>query len=843
MIKNFDYVNIKLASPEKIKNWGERQLPNGELVGEVLKSETVNYKTLKPEKGGLFCERIFGPVKNWECTCGKYKHNSYFRKICEECGVEVTISRVRRHRMGYIKLVAPVVHIWYLKGYPSILSNLLGWKLKDIEEMIYGKQDNNEIENVDELIKNDENINIEILKENPNEIDEDNYDEEEIDNHNFNINELEDDPLTEEDFGITDFEEQEEFEREGFQEEEFEENEFEEDFGITDFEEQKEFEREGFQEEEFEENEFEEDFGIIDFEEQEEFEREEFEREEFEREGFQENEFEINNTTKNENQFTELDENESNVINFYENYIYSKKKSIEKIKNTININQTIETNSNNKTTKNMNQTVDNDLDQFDEIEDELNNTIKKTRKKYKIDDKFYDLENVDRNDPMKTNYIDQTQYIYTTLENMDLNIEIEYSRSKMLATIYSPKRDAHVKRIRLLENFLITQTRPEWMIFKYLPVLPPGLRPLIQLDNGKFVSSDLNDLYRKIIIRNKRMSRLLYANAPELVISTEKRLIQEAVDTLIDNGKRGPTILDVHKRPLKSLADIIEGKQGRFRQNLLGKRVDYSGRTVIVVGPNLKLNQCGLPYEMAVELFLPFLINKLLVTDLVHTIKRAKQIIYRDKGLISKLLKQIIKYHPILLNRAPTLHRLGVQAFDAILVAGRAIQLHPLVCPAFNADFDGDQMAVHIPLSYESQLETKLCLLSPNNFLSPATGQPNLQPTQDMVLGFYYLTTENKANLKGSNHYFSNFEEVIIAYKQKKLHIHSSIWVRCENNLILNSELIFSKTIEFNNKTKLQLYNNLQQKETINNEILIKYIRTTPGRIIFNQFINNLLKN
>ena len=398
-----------------------------------------------------------------------------------------------------------------------------------------------------------------------------------------------------------------------------------------------------------------------------------------------------------------------------------------------------------------------------------------------------------------------------------------------------------IKRIRIFENFLTTNTRPEWMVLHFLPVLPPGIRPMVKLDNGRFATSDLNELYRKIIIRNKRLKRLLSVHAPSVVILTEKRMIQEAVDTLIDNGKRGSKVLDANKRPLKSLADIIEGKQGRFRQNLLGKRVDYSGRSVIIVGPQLELNQCGLPYEMAIELFLPFIIYKLLSQGLSHSIKKAKKIIYSNQSFIWYLTEEILRKHPIILNRAPTLHRLGVQAFDPVLVRGRAIQLHPLVCPAFNADFDGDQMAVHIPLSFESQLETRLCLLAPNNFLSPSTGEPNIQPSQDMVLGFYYLTAQNRMGLKGSNNYFSNFNEVISAYEQKQLQLHSSIWVRCPKDITLDTELKFLKTIVLANKQILHIYNNLQRKDTKDGQLLVQYIRTTPGRIIFNQCINDIL--
>ena len=607
--QKFDYVKINLASPERIKEWAEKILPDGEIVGEVTEPETINYRTHKPEKGGLFCEKIFGPVKNWECTCGlhKYKEKNIF--FCEVCGVELTEARVRRHRMGYIKLLSPVVHIWYLKGSPSLLGAMLGSPINELEAVIYNGKEPDQDEDV----------------------------------------------MKYEQVFLSSF-----------------------------------YDTEG--------------------------------------EGFH----------------------------------YGKKRQ-------------------------------------------------------------------------------GAEILYHRLKQIDLKKEIEVNRNIMSFNPTKKELEAAIKKIRIFENFLTTGTRPEWMILYFLPVLPPGIRPIVKLDNGRFATSDLNELYRKIIIRNKRLKRLLSVHAPSVVISTEKRMIQEAVDTLIDNGKRGSKILDANKRPLKSLADIIEGKQGRFRQNLLGKRVDYSGRSVIIVGPQLKLNQCGLPYEMAIELFLPFIIYRLLSQGLSHSIKRAKKIIYGNEPFIWYLTEEILKKHPIILNRAPTLHRLGVQAFDPVLIRGRAIQLHPLVCSSFNADFDGDQMAVHIPLSFESQLETRLCLLAPNNFLSPSSGEPTIQPSQDMVLGFYYLTTPNRKSLMGSNNYFANFNEVISAYEQKQVQIHSSIWVRCANDTKLDSPLKFIKKLVLPNTNILIIYNNLQRKETIDGKLLVQYIRTTPGRIIFNQCVNDIL--
>lgn len=605
MVQEYQSIKINLASPERIKQWSETTLPTGEIIGEIIESDTINYRTHKPEKNGLFCQKIFGPIKDWECICGLYKNEvTQIGLICEICGVAITESRVRRHRMGYINLLHPVVHIWYLRGTPNFLSAILNSSLKKLEETIYGKNLSRDLTNYEE----------------------------------------------------------------------------------------------------------------------------------------------------------------------FEEFI---------------------------------------------LEGELLSA---------------------------QNQLQGAEIIYKKLKQLNLRLEIETNRLIMVSSKSTKVIEEAIKRTRIFESFLATNTKPEWMVFNVLPVLPPGLRPIVQLDNGRLATSDLNEFYRKIIIRTQRLGRLLSVQAPSMIIFTEKRMIQESVDALIDNGKRGPKVVDIHKRPLKSLAEMIEGKQGRFRQNLLGKRVDYSGRSVIVVGPQLHLNQCGLPYEMAIELFLPFLIHKIFLLKLAGSIKTAKKIIYNNKSFIWFLLKEVLRKHPIILNRAPTLHRLGVQAFDPLLISGRAIQLHPLVCPAFNADFDGDQMAIHIPLSLESQLETRLCLLATNNFLSPATGEPNILPSQDMVLGFYYLTTQNKIGLKGSNNYFSNFQEVLSAYLQNKLHIHSSIWVRCSKEIILNTELNFIRTQILKKNIRLHIYDNLQIKETEQGEFVVQYLRTTPGRIIFNLRINKILK-
>jgi DNA-directed RNA polymerase subunit beta' len=432
------------------------------------------------------------------------------------------------------------------------------------------------------------------------------------------------------------------------------------------------------------------------------------------------------------------------------------------------------------------------------------------------------------------------EVIYEALKKINLLAKIKENRSLIASVKSVIKIKTASRRVRILESFLSTNSKPEWMVLTILPVIPPALRPMVQLEGGRFAASDLNELYRRVITRNNRLSRLLVAYAPDIVVRSEKRMIQEAVDALIDNGKRGPKTLDLNNRPLKSLADTVEGKQGRFRQNLLGKRVDYSGRSVIVVGPHLDLHQCGLPYEMALELFYPFIVHELINKGLAGTIRNAKKIIQTNDTFLWDLVKDLIQGHPVLLNRAPTLHRLGVQAFEPVLVKGRAILLHPLVCPAFNADFDGDQMAVHVPLSLEAQTEARVLMLAPNNFLSPATGEPIVQPTQDMLLGSYYLSVHNQAHLKGSNHYFSSFEDVVFAYTQKKIDLHSSVWARCWKASLLTEDLPLLKVFTFDDESQLKVYKDVQVKESKKGDFICQYIRTTPGRLLFNKVLNIL---
>jgi DNA-directed RNA polymerase subunit beta' len=427
------------------------------------------------------------------------------------------------------------------------------------------------------------------------------------------------------------------------------------------------------------------------------------------------------------------------------------------------------------------------------------------------------------------------------LQDVDLDAEGEKLREE-IATAKGQKRAKLIKRLRVIDNFIATGSQTDWMVLTVIPVIPPDLRPMVQLDGGRFATSDLNDLYRRVINRNNRLARLQEILAPEIIVRNEKRMLQEAVDALIDNGRRGRTVVGANNRPLKSLSDIIEGKQGRFRQNLLGKRVDYSGRSVIVVGPKLKIHQCGLPREMAIELFQPFVIHRLIRQGLVNNIKAAKKLIQRGDPSVWDVLEEVIAGHPVMLNRAPTLHRLGIQAFEPILVEGRAIQLHPLVCPAFNADFDGDQMAVHVPLSLEAQAEARLLMLASHNILSPATGRPIVTPSQDMVLGCYYLTAENPAFKKGNEHYFANLDDAMKAYEQKQVDLHAYVWVRFDGIVeteVPDNEVISTERMSDGTVTKL--YRERRVRETADGELLSQYVRTTPGRIVYNKAIQDAL--
>ena len=562
----FDKIKIGIASDERVREWSK---------GEVKKPETINYRTLKPEKDGLFCERIFGPTKDWECHCGKYKRVRYKGIVCDRCGVEVTKSKVRRERMGHIELAAPVAHIWYFKGIPSRIALLLDVSPRNLEKVIY-----------------------------------------------------------------------------------------------------------------------------------------------------------------------------------FASYIVTDK-----------------------------------------------GTSSLTKTQVLSEKEYHEAEEKYGKGSFKAEM--GAEAIRKLLEEIDIE-KLSEKLKKELEKASEQKKAKLIKRLDTVEAFRLSENKPEWMVMNVVPVIPPDLRPMVQLDGGRFATSDLNDLYRRVINRNNRLKRLLELGAPEIIVRNEKRMLQESVDALIDNSRRGRPVTGAGGRPLKSLSDMLKGKQGRFRQNLLGKRVDYSGRSVIVVGPELKIYQCGVPKEMAVELFKPFVMKELVGRGIAHNIKNAKRMVERLRPEVWDILEEVIKDHPVLLNRAPTLHRLGIQAFEPVLVEGRAIKLHPLVCTAFNADFDGDQMAIHIPLSPEAQAEARFLMLSVNNLLKPQDGKPVTVPTQDMILGSYYLTMIVEGE-EGEGMYFSSPEEAIIANVNKDLGLHAKIHVR------------MSKVVDGVEKHKI--------------------IETTVGRIIYNQGI------
>jgi DNA-directed RNA polymerase subunit beta' len=566
--QSFDQIKISIASPERIRSWS---------FGEIKKPETINYRTFKPERDGLFCARIFGPIKDYECLCGKYKRMKYRGIICEKCGVEVTLSKVRRDRMGHIELASPVAHIWFLKSLPSRIGLLLDMTLKDLERILYFE--------------------------------------------NFVVIEP----------------------------------------GLTPLKQHQ---------------------------------------------------------LLNEDQYMAA-QDEHGVDSFQAGI--------------------------------------------------------------------------------------GAEALRIMLSAINLEEERDRMRIELKETNSEAKRKKLVKRLKLVEAFLASGSKPQWMIMEVIPVIPPELRPLVPLDGGRFATSDLNDLYRRVINRNNRLKRLIELRAPDIIVRNEKRMLQEAVDALFDNGRRGRVITGANKRPLKSLSDMLKGKQGRFRQNLLGKRVDYSGRSVIVVGPELKLHQCGLPKKMALELFKPFIYSKLELYAMASTIKAAKRMVEKERPEVWDILEEVIREHPVLLNRAPTLHRLGIQAFEPVLIEGKAIQLHPLVCTAFNADFDGDQMAVHVPLSLEAQLEARVLMMSTNNILSPANGKPIIVPSQDIVLGLYYVTLEGK-NEPGAGMAFSDIGEIQAALSAKAITLHTPI------------------------KARTQIYDEKAQ-------LVTRVIQTTPGRMLLAEIL------
>ena len=620
----FDELRIGLATADDIRRWSK---------GEVKKPETINYRTLKPEKDGLFCERIFGPTRDWECACGKYKRVRYKGIICERCGVEVTKSKVRRERMGHIELAAPVTHIWYFKGVPSRLGYLLDLAPKDLERIIYFAA--NIITSVDEEARhNDQStLEAEMLLEKK---------------------DVEDDTESE----------------------------------IAE------------------------------------------------------------RASKLESDLAELEA------------AGAKADARKKVQNAAD-----------KEMQHIRERGEREIARLDEI---WNTFIKLAPKQMIIDETIYE-ELVDRYEDYFTGGMG-AEAIQTLVRNFDLEAEAEELR-EIINNGKGQKKMRALKRLKVVAAFLRSGNDPAGMVLDAIPVIPPELRPMVQLDGGRFATSDLNDLYRRVINRNNRLKRMIDLGAPEIIVNNEKRMLQESVDALFDNGRRGRPVTGPGNRPLKSLSDLLKGKQGRFRQNLLGKRVDYSGRSVIIVGPQLKLHECGLPKLMALELFKPFVMKRLVENDYAQNIKSAKRMVERQRPEVWDVLEQAISEHPVMLNRAPTLHRLGIQAFEPQLIEGKAIQLHPLVCSAFNADFDGDQMAVHLPLSPEAQAEARVLMLSTNNILKPADGRPVALPSHEMIIGAYYLTMALDG-LKGEGRAFTSLAEAIMAHDLGELEIGAKIKLR-----------------------------------------------------------------
>ncbi len=620
----FDELKIGLASSDQIRSWS---------FGEVKKPETINYRTLKPEKDGLFDERIFGPTRDWECYCGKYKRVRFRGIVCERCGVEVTRAKVRRERMGHIELAAPVTHIWFFKGVPSRLGYLLDMSPKELEKVIYFAA--------------------------------------------YLVTHVDDEKRTKD---LPDLEEAARHER----------------VLITDeFEEWKEAR----------------------------LERLEGELAQMEDAGAKPNE------------------------------ISARKKEVEREIKDRQDRATVE------------------IDLLDEAFDKF----KSLKARDLIESEQLWREIVDRYGEYYVGGMG-AEFVKDLINRTDLQLEVEKLRADLDANSQQ-RRQRAMKRLKVVQPFADGKNEPSGMILEALPVIPPDLRPMVQLDGGRFATSDMNDLYRRVINRNNRLKRLIDLGAPEIIVNNEKRMLQEAVDALFDNGRRGRAVTGPGSRPLKSLSDMLKGKQGRFRQNLLGKRVDYSGRSVIVVGPQLRLHQCGLPKIMALELFKPFVMKRLVDLDIAQNIKAAKRMVERRRAQVWDVLADVIEEHPVLLNRAPTLHRLGIQAFEPVLIEGKAIQLHPLVCEAFNADFDGDQMAVHLPLSAEAQAEARILMLSSNNVLSPADGRPIVTPSQDMIIGMYYLSAL-VPDSKGAGRAFSSVDEAMMAYEVGDIALHAPIKLR-----------------------------------------------------------------
>jgi DNA-directed RNA polymerase subunit beta' len=685
-INKISAIQLKLASPEQVRAWSH---------GEVTKPETINYRTFKPERDGLFCARIFGPVNDWECLCGKYKRMKYRGITCEKCGVEVIQSKVRRERMGHIELVAPVSHIWFLKGTPSRIALILGMKIKDVEAVNYYEQ---WVVTDPKLLAVDvDEVKDAYLKAHPNDSPQE---------RNRILHNIED--------------------------------------AVWKYEEAT-----------------------------------------------------VGAEADTAKAYDQLLKHAENSLVYNEELIGD---TMLRYKALL-----------------------------------YDKTLEAFRMVYGQDSFGYGIGAKGVQDLLKQ-FSEPCQCASCQAAKGARLSVIECQRNLLrsyVKTLSNNQKRANLnKRLKVMESFIKSGNRPEWMVLDVLPVIPPELRPLVPLDGGRFATSDLNDLYRRVINRNNRLKKLMEMRAPEVIVRNEKRMLQEAVDALFDNGRRGRVLKGTNNRPLKSLSDTLKGKQGRFRQNLLGKRVDYSGRSVIVVGPDLKLNQCGLPKLMALELFKPFIFSKLEERGLALTIKQAKEMVEEGRPEVYDVLEEVIQRHPVLLNRAPTLHRLGIQAFEPILVEGKAIKLHPLVCTAFNADFDGDQMAVHVPLSPASQLEASVLMLSTNNLLYPANGSPIIVPTQDMVLGVYYLTHILKKS-RGTGQIYGSPEEVLLALDNGWVDLHAAIKLRFTGDLIDLTKVMDDQDVIHTPMTHLEH----------------KLLETTVGRVVFNSvlpkempYINGVLK-
>ncbi|MDR2175256.1 MAG: DNA-directed RNA polymerase subunit beta' [Synergistaceae bacterium] len=765
-------VRIKLATPERIREISS---------GEVKKPETINYRTLRPEKDGLFCERIFGPTRSYECACGKYKRSGpKFRGIvCDRCGVEVTDNRVRRERMGHIELAAPVVHIWYLRGIPSRLSLLLGTSAKDLEKVVYFAPTRKK-EGAFKVVADGRRPDLirkgAVISESEMEI-HSHYDPKFRAEEAFVLESVDNIPAGEGDVLTA-----QQVDR------------FRTDYGEEIFKVEPAFELlEDAEDLPLEKN------GIVS---------------ESEKQRLAEQ-------YGGEPPFGRA------LINGSEAFIVTAALKLPFAKGNI--------------------LSKSELDLFQQkypgrfsasrwgvtIDDPCYIVIEQGGSPFARADVIYDRQqNLCRVYDKKFEAGIGAEGVQTMLSRLDLDLLTASLREEVGESTGQKKRKL-VKRLQVAEDFRKSMSSAQSMILEVLPVIPPDLRPLVQLDGGRFATSDLNDLYRRVINRNNRLKKLQELRAPEIIIRNEKRMLQESTDALIDNGRMGKAVLGVGNRPLKSLTDLLRGKKGRFRQNLLGKRVDYSGRSVIVIGPQLKIYQCGLPKQMALELFKPFVIRQLVERQLAPNVKSAKRIIERGREEIWGILEEIIRDHPVMLNRAPTLHRLGIQAFEPVLMEGKAIRLHPMVCTAFNADFDGDQMAVHVPLSIEAQAEARLLMLSANNLLSPASGRPVVTPTQDIVLGIYYLT-DMREGLRGDGMYFSSVEDILSALDHEAVHLNARVWLKVDPAWAVMPAKGRCQ-YRLKQKTKPSFAENLKKVKALSGSTV--FVETSPGRALFNSVI------